>query len=102
MSCTISSAVRQDASQTPNLMALLVPSPRILSGRILSMALWRSPRYKFRVPQDHDQGILKEIAFDVTTSAPTFTEPSAGICHALDVALAKSPKRTRILDVGAG
>lgn len=67
--------------------------------------LWKSPRYKFRVPlHDGSDGLLKEVAIDVTGSAPTFPEPSVFMCAAIEKALAllATISRPRILDVGAG
>jgi hypothetical protein len=67
--------------------------------------LWKSPKYKFRVPQhDGSDGLLKEIAINVTGSAPSFPQLSQFMCAAIEKALslvAKVPS-PRILDVGAG
>ena len=44
--------------------------------------IWKSPIYKFRVPENEEDGEnakLKEIVIDVTGSAPPFTEPSEAL-----------------------
>jgi hypothetical protein len=66
--------------------------------------LWKSPKYKFRVPNLDGDGLLKEIAIDVTGSAPSFPEPSQFMQTAIEHALAQvaNISKPRILDVGAG
>jgi hypothetical protein len=67
--------------------------------------LWKSPKYKFRVPlHDGSDGLLKEVAIDVTGSAPSFTEPSQFMRSAIEKALSliATVRGPRILDVGAG
>jgi hypothetical protein len=67
--------------------------------------MWESPIYRFRVPVDTDSdgnSDLKEIVLDVTSSAPSFSDPGARLGGSIDAVMARVPSNAKIVDVGAG
>jgi len=68
--------------------------------------LWESPIYRFRIPRDQGESYsseLLEIVFDVTGSAPVFTEPSEGLKQVLTEIFESTELKTinNVLEFGA-
>jgi hypothetical protein len=67
--------------------------------------LWETPIYRFRIPKDEnaESAKLKEIIFDVTGSAPVFTEPSPNLQRIIDEILTSQEfsKVDTVLEFGA-
>jgi hypothetical protein len=69
--------------------------------------MWESPKYRFRIPLDPDDdghGELKEIAIDVTGSAPSFESPRRRLGGVFEKLFAEygAKRALKILDLGAG
>lgn len=66
--------------------------------------LWKSPVYEFRVPTSAQSKLLKEVVFDVTGSAPRWTEVEDTMRGAWDTFLEseEGKKIKTVLDFGAG
>ncbi len=64
--------------------------------------LWKTPIYRFRVPLSEDSDDLQEIIFDVTGSAPPFTDVKDTMSGVFDKLLLEEGKKAdKILDFGA-
>lgn len=65
--------------------------------------LWKSPVYKFRIPNDEDED-LREVVVDVTGSAPSYGGPSQALQSTLkEIFLTKEyGKINTVLEFGAG
>ena len=64
------------------------------------MKMWKTPIYKFRIPENEDPEKLKEIVIDVTGSAPPFKEPSESLKEVL-TEIFDSKKIETVLEFGA-
>jgi SAM-dependent methyltransferase len=67
--------------------------------------LWASPVYRFRIPAA--RGKVKEVVIDVTSSAPSFSDPGRTLSNVFNqvfdyLKIEKDEKVNRILDFGAG
>lgn len=64
--------------------------------------LWETPIYKFRIPLGEESEELKEIVFDVTGSAPPFTDVKDTMRDVFEKLLAEEGKGDKkFLDFGA-